>query len=47
MRDLVRAHALEEIVPGIVLADMVKAKEPPRARAVEVRGLQWRLEFAG
>src|SRR6476469_1527894 len=45
--DLRRAHALEEIVPRVVLADVVEAQEAPAARPVEIRGLERRLELSG
>src|SRR6185312_13623754 len=45
--DLVGTHPLEKIILGVVLADMVEAKEAPRSRSVEVRRLERRLEFAG
>src|SRR3954451_13272985 len=46
-RDFVRAHAIEEIVPRIMLADMVEAQEAPCARTIEIGRLQGRLELAG
>src|SRR5439155_23579369 len=36
MTDLVRAHALKEIVPGVVLAHMGEAEKPPGAGAIEI-----------
>src|SRR4051812_13204260 len=45
--DLVRAHALEEIIPGIVLAHMVEAQEAPAPRTVEIGRLLRRFELAG
>ena len=45
-RDFVGAHAVEEIVLRIVLADMVEAQEAPAARPVEIGRLERRLEFA-
>ena len=45
--DLVRAHAIEEIIFRVVLANMVEAQEAPASRSVEIRGLQRRLELAG
>src|SRR6185312_10796454 len=41
-----RAHAVEEIVFRVVLADMVEAQEAPRARTVEIGRLKRRLELA-
>ena len=45
--DLVRAHAVEEIVLRIVLADMVEAQQAPGARPVEIGRLQRRLNSPG
>src|SRR4051794_23975565 len=47
MLNLVGAHAVEIIVPSVVLPDMVEAQEPPGARPVEICRLQRRLELAG
>src|SRR6186997_1880952 len=42
--DLVRAHAVEEVIPGVVLADMIEAQPAPSARAVEIARRQRRAE---
>ena len=44
--DFLGAHSIEEIVPGIVLADVVEAQEPPPAGPVEIGCGQRRFEFA-
>src|SRR5690348_6383010 len=46
LRNLLWAHAFEEIVSRIMLANMVEAQETPASRPVEIRSRQRRLIFA-
>src|SRR5215208_2187841 len=45
--DLLGGHPVEEIVLGIMLADVVEAQEEPAARPVEIGRLKRGLELAG
>ena len=45
--DLLRAHASEEVVAGVVLADMFEAQPLPLPRTIEGRCAERRLELAG
>src|SRR5258708_6049274 len=47
LSDLLGAHAVEEVVPGVVLADMVEAEKAPGAGTVEIGRLERCLELAG
>ena len=44
--NLLRGHSFEEIVPGIVFADMLEAQQAPTARSVEIRRRQRGAELA-
>src|SRR5690606_16923589 len=44
--DLVGAHAVEEIVAGVVLADVIEAQPAPIARPVEVAGAERSAKLA-
>ena len=45
--DFIGSHAVEEIVVGIMFANMLEAQPAPRARAVEIAWDRRRAELAG
>ena len=45
--DLLRAHALEEVIASVVRADMFKAQPAPRPRSIEIAGCERRPKLAG
>src|SRR5438067_3292036 len=47
LSNLLWAHAVEGVIPRVVLADMVEAEEPPGAGPVEIGRLRRCLELAG